>query len=414
MGKISLKKSRNLRKMYDRVLAGASTFSKVEYFKGQNVPFCLSHCKGAFAYDSDGNKYIDYALSQGAVTLGHGNINVSKAIREQLKKGTSFSLPTKLEIDVSRMLIKMIPSAERVRFGKNGNDATTAAVRLARYYTGKKHILFCGYHAWQDWYIGQTSMHGGVPNEVRDLSHRFVYNEIETVNELIRKLKNDIACIIIDPLPAREKTPNIRFLRDLRKISKERNIVLIFDEIVTGFRYLDCSVQSFSGIIPDLSTFAKGIANGMPLSALVGKRKIMDKFPEIFFSLTYAGETLSLAAAKASLKVYQSRNVPKFFEKQGQKLKEGLLHLINNFDLQERMAIYGSNCRLGVNFFKKNVNDYDSTQDMQNWITLACQQGILNSGIHLMSLAHNDSIINDTLQKYERLMPELRKRLLNL
>ena len=278
MKTVTFKKSKKIRIAYDNVLAGASTFSKVEYFKEKNVPFCLTHCKDAFAYDVDGNKYIDYALSQGAITLGHKNPKVTKAIREQLSKGTSFSLPTELEIDVSKMLIKMIPSAEKVRFGKNGNDVTTAAVRLARYYTGKKHILFCGYHAWQDWYIGQTSMNGGVPNEVRKLSHRFVYNEINTVNKLLKNLKNDVACIIIDPLPGQESAPNIKFLKQLRKITIKKNIVLIFDEVVSGFRYIKGSVQSFTGITPDLSTFAKGLANGMPLSALGGGKKLRDSF----------------------------------------------------------------------------------------------------------------------------------------
>ena len=413
MKSVTFNKSKKLRNEYDKVLAGASTFSKVEYFKEENVPFCLTHCKGAYAYDADGNKYIDYALSQGAITLGHRNPKVTKAIREQLNKGTSFSLPTELEIDVSKMLIKMIPSAEKVRFGKNGNDATTAAVRLARYHTGKKHILFCGYHAWQDWYIGQTSMNGGVPDEVSKLSHRFVYNEIDTVNRLLKDLKNDVACIIIDPLPGQESTPNIKFLKELRKITEEKNIVLIFDEVVTGFRYIKGSVQSFTGITPDLSTFAKGLSNGMPLSAIVGKRKLMDKFPKIFFSLTYAGETLSLAAAKAVLTIYKNFDVPNFFETQGKKLKDGLSKLINDFDLQERMNVYGANCRFGVNFNKENIVKYDSTEDMKHWITLTSRHGILNSGMHLLSLAHNDDIISETLKKYKRLMPELRKILLN-
>ena len=159
-----LTKSRKLRYDYYKNIPGGSTFSKVEYFNDYEVPFALSRCNNAKVYDIDNNEYIDYILANGSVTLGHRNSNVNKAIINQLKNGISFSLPNKLEIDVSELLKKHIPSAEMTRFGKNGNDATTAAIRLARHYTGKKNILFCGYHSWQDWYVGKTSKNGGVPD----------------------------------------------------------------------------------------------------------------------------------------------------------------------------------------------------------------------------------------------------------
>ena len=174
---IKLNQSRKFRKYYYKLIPGGSTFSKVEYFNDQNVPFALSKCKDAKVYDIDKNEYIDYILANGSVVLGHNNKLINKAIFNQLKNGISFSLPNKLEIEVSELLKKHIPSAEMVRFGKNGNDATTAAVRLARHFTGKKNVLFCGYHSWQDWYVGKTSKNSGVPGEISKLSHRFIYGD---------------------------------------------------------------------------------------------------------------------------------------------------------------------------------------------------------------------------------------------
>ncbi len=402
-----LTQSRKIRSHYYRNIPGGSTFSKVEYFNDYNVPFALSKCKDTKVYDIDKNEYIDYILANGSVTLGHNNPSVNKAIINQLKNGISFSLPNKLEIDVSELLKKHIPSAEMVRFGKNGNDATTAAIRLARYYTGKKNILFCGYHSWQDWYIGNTSKNGGVPEEVSKLSHRFIYGNNESVDKLIKKFKNKIACVIIDPLPAMEAKPNKEFLKYLQKICKKNNIIYIFDEVVCGFRYLNKSVQSNTGVIPDLSAFSKGIANGMPISALVGKKNIMKKFSEIFYSLTFAGETLSLAAAKEVLKIHNRVDVPTFIDNQGLKLRNGMNDLIYKNKLDKKIKIYGSNSRL-------IVKPHESYQDIkinfpQEWTKMVCKFGILNFGVNMISLKHNDKIINLTLNKYKYIFSNISK-----
>jgi len=404
--------SNKIRDSFEHLLAGASTFSKIEFFNGNDTPYCISHCDGAYVYDIDQNQYIDYMLAQGAVTLGYQNKEVNNAIIHQLNKGISFSLPSKLEAEVSALLVEMIPSAEKVRFGKNGNDVTSAAVRLSRYYTGNDHILFCGYHGWQDWYIGQTSMNGGVPGPVRDLTHRFTYNDPDSVIKLINEYNNQIACIIIDPLPAREAYPPKEFFSFLREITYEKNIVLIFDEIVSGFRCLQGSVQSLIGITPDLSTFAKGIANGMPLSALVGRKEIMNKCNEIFYSLTYAGETLSLATAKAVINIYKEKNVTSFLDTQGEKLRIGILRIIKENNIEERLDIIGSNNRFVFSFTNKDINHYDPTDDLKNWISLTADYGILNAGAHCVSLAHDDKVIDQTLSKYEELMPKVKKYLL--
>ncbi len=399
--------SRKFRNNYYRNIPGGSTFSKVEYFNDYDVPFALSKCKDAKVHDVDKNEYIDYILANGSVTLGHNNKLVNKAIINQLKNGISFSLPTKLEIEVSELLKKHIPSAEMVRFGKNGNDATTAAIRLARYYTGEKNILFCGYHSWQDWYIGKSSKNGGVPKEVSKLSHRFTYGNIESIDNLLKKLKNKIACIIIDPLPGLESKPNIKFLKYLERICKKNNIIYIFDEVVTGFRCLNKSVQSNTGVMPDLSAFSKGIANGMPISALVGKKKIMKKFSEIFYSLTFAGETLSLAAAKEVLTIHEKIDVTGYIDNQGLKLRNGMNDLIYKNKLNEKLKIFGSNSRLVI----KPHENYKNIKINfpQEWTKIVCKFGILNFGVSMISLKHNDKIINQTLNKYKDIFSNINK-----
>ena len=404
---IKLNQSRKFRKYYNKLIPGGSTFSKVEYFNDQNVPFALSKCKDAKVYDIDKNEYIDYILANGSVVLGHNNKLVNKAILNQLKNGISFSLPNKLEIEVSELLKKHIPSAEMVRFGKNGNDATTAAVRLARHFTGKKNVLFCGYHSWQDWYVGKTSKNSGVPGEISKLSHRFIYGDKKSIDKLFKKFANKIACVIIDPLPAIESKPNKNFLKYLEKKCKEKKIVYIFDEVVCGFRYLDKSVQGNTGVKPDLSAFSKGIANGMPISALVGKKNIMKKFSEIFYSLTFAGETLSLSAAREVLKIHNNLDIPSYIDRQGLRLRNGLNDLIFKNRLENKLKIYGSNSRLLIKFHEDYSNN--KINFPQEWTKTVCKFGILNFGVSMISLKHNNEIIDKTINKYKYIFSDINK-----
>lgn len=410
----NLKNNRKFLENYQQTVAGPSTFSKMEFFGQSSTPSCITRGEGAYTWDVDGNRYIDYMIGQGAVTLGHNHLKVQEALTEQLRYGTSFSLPSKWEVLVAEMLIDMIPSAEMVRFGKNGNDVTSAAVRLSRYISGKNHILFCGYHGWQDWYIGQTSMNGGVPEPVRELSHRFNYDDLESLQTLIERYDGDIACIILDPSPAKFEKPATKFLTEVRKLADSKGILLIFDEVVTGFRFNNGGIQGLTGVIPDLSAFSKAIANGLPLSALVGKKDVMNRFNEIFFSLTYAGETLSLAAATAVLKVYKEVKVPEHLFRMGKLLKEGLKDLIRENGLDERISIYGADCKFGLSFLNQEQPNYDSNNDILRWTEECCREGILSSGAHFISLAHTREVIYETLERYSRVFPRIRKTLLGL
>jgi glutamate-1-semialdehyde aminotransferase len=409
MNKLNLTQNNKYLSWNNKVLAAPSTFSKTQLFGTGTTPVCIIKGDGAYTWDVDNNKYIDYIMGLGCVTLGHNHPRVNDAIKEQLKNGISFSLPAPFEAEVGQMLIERIPSAQKVRFGKNGNDVTSAAVRVARFHTGRDHILFCGYHGWQDWYISQTSKNGGIPDCVKKLSHRFTYNDIDSLTELIKKYENNIACIIMEPITARDM-PTGNFLEKVRDIADKHKIVLIFDEVVTGFRFHKAGAQSLLGVSPDLSCFSKAISNGLPLSVLVGKDEIMSKFKDIFFSVTNAGETLSLAAAKAVIQFHDEVDVVWRLFEGGRKLKKGLQEMILKYDLSDRVEILGSDCRFGINFFDKNNPVYDSSNDLLFFVQLAVSQGILTGGWHMISYAHTDSIINETLQKYDIVFSGLKQR----
>ena len=404
-----LHKNRDFLDRSKKVLASPSTFSKLELFGNGETPFCLAKGQGAHVWDVDNNKYIDYVMGLGCVTLGYNHPKVNQAISEQLSNGVAFSLPTSLEIEVAEMLIERIPSAEMVRFGKNGNDVTSAAVRIARYVTKKDHILFCGYHGWQDWYISQSSKNGGIPDCVKELSHRFTYNDIDSLTKLIQQYKDNVACIILEPIS--KEWPVNNFLEKIRDLATKNNIVLIFDEVVTGFRFHKAGVQALMNVTPDLSCFSKAIANGMPLSVLVGKAEIMSQFNEIFFSLTNAGETLSLAAAKAVIQFYDEADVPARLSDSGGKLKKGLWALIDKYDLKDRMKMTGFDCRFWVAFTDPGNPRYDPTEDLLYWTKLTTANGILSSGGHIISYAHTNAVIQETLLKYDQILLHMKTKL---
>ena len=231
------------------------------------------------------------------VVLGYCDPDVDEAIRKQLCEGITFSLAHRLEIELAERLVELIPCAEAVRFGKNGSDATSAAVRLARAYTGRDRIAVCGYHGWHDWYIGATVRSKGVPRAVSDLTSAFPYNDIEALHELLNEQRGEFAAVVLEPVGRLEPEPG--YLEEVREITNKHGTLLIFDEIITGFRIALGGAQAYYGVTPDLSAFGKGMGNGMPISAVVGREEIMKEMEEIFFSGTFGGETLSLAAAIA-------------------------------------------------------------------------------------------------------------------
>jgi len=307
---------------------GSQTFSKsrTQYPVGVS-PFFASKGSGSYLWDVDGNKYVDLVASLAAVTLGYGDPEINKAVKRQLKKGVSLSLSSKLETVVAEKIIDLVPSAEMVRFAKNGSDATSAAVRIARYFTGRDHIISIGYHGWHDWYIGSTTRSMGVPSAVQALTLSARYNDLSHVENLFEEAKGDVAAVILEPMNSVD--PALGYLESLRNFCSSNNILLIFDEVITGFRFARGGAQELFGVTPDLSCFGKGIANGFPISVIAGRREIMEGFKEVFFSGTFGGELLSLTAANVVLdKVRDNRVIPELY-RVGQAIQQGLLSEIS-------------------------------------------------------------------------------------
>jgi glutamate-1-semialdehyde 2,1-aminomutase len=385
--------------LYERALKtiplASQTFSKsaMNFPRGAS-PLFLEKGKGAYVWDYDGNKYIDYVSGLMPVILGYCDPDVDNAIRNQLDNGIVFSLPSDLEVKLSEKLTELIPCAEMVRFGKNGSDVTSAAIRLARAYTGRDRVAVCGYHGWHDWYIGTTVRNLGVPRSVQDLSSKFTFNDIDSLEILLKDDSTNFAAVIMEPTGVCE--PEDNFLENVRKLCDQYGVVLVFDEIVTGFRIDMGGAQRKYGVTPDLSTFGKSMANGMPISAIVGKREIMKLMDDIFFSGTFGGETLSLAAALATITKLENINAPEIFEQMGSNIHNAVQSIITDFRLDDVVSV------TGVDWWPRiAVGAHGSTSQIE--VNTLLRQELIEHGIFMgggfnLSIAHNDdNIISETL-----------------
>jgi glutamate-1-semialdehyde 2,1-aminomutase len=314
-----------------------------------------------------------------------------------LEEGVLFSLPHPIEIEVAEAIIRMVPCAESVRFGKNGSDATAGAVRLARAFTGRDHVAVCGYHGWQDWYIGSTTRNKGVPRAVSELTHPFVYNDAASLEKIFKVFSGKVAAVIMEPMNATE--PVAGFLQDVKAMVSRHGAVLVFDEIVTGFRYAKGGAQEYFGVMPDLACFGKGLANGYPLSAVVGRKDIMALMSEVFFSFTFGGDALSLAAAKATLEKIERLPVIETLSGQGSKVIEGTRALIEKKGVSDVFSISGhpSWSFLAV----RGARSYDRPQILTLFLQETFARGILTLGTHNMSFAHSGEDVRRLLAVYE-------------
>ena len=382
----------------------SQTFSKslTQYPRGVS-PFFIEKGKGAKVWDVDGNKYIDFVNSLAAVTLGYCDKNVDEAVQKQMQNGVTFSLPHCLEMEVAEKLIDIIPCAEKVRFAKNGTDATSASIRIARAHTGKEHIAVCGYHGWQDWYIGSTTRDLGVPKAVKELTHKFEYNNIESLEKIFQE--RELACVIMEPMNA--EYPQDNFLEKIKTLAHKNDALLIFDETITGFRYSLGGAQALFDVIPDLATFGKGMANGFPLSAVVGSNEIMQKVEDIFFSGTFGGETLSLAAANAVIDKYKKDNVPKYLNDLGNYLLKKLNQLIINEGLDD---IFRTSGHPAWSFLQIKAQDkYTALEIKTLFLQEMFKSGILILSSHNLNFSHSEEDIDKLISVYSGVLPLIKQ-----
>lgn len=364
-------------------------------------PLYLQHGKGSHVYDVDGNEYIDYSMGLGPITLGYSYPKIIEAIQRQLAQGTIFSLSHPLEVECAELLVETIPCAEKVKFFKTGSSAVSAAVRIARAYTGREKVIKGRYHGWHDWTIAQTKRSAGIPKGLRDTIFYAPYNGLDFFERLFIHNKDEIAAIVIEPILLEE--PKKDFLKELLLLAHEKGALLIFDEVVTGFRFALGGAQEYFGVIPDLAVFGKGMANGMPLAAVVGKSTIMSKIsPDIYISSTFAGETLSLAACIATIKEMQEKHVIEYIWEVGRSLKREIDQLIQSIGLKPYIECSGLPPRMNFAYVDDEGSEWIEMKTL--FLQETVKRGIFLGWNIFPSFSHTCNDVKYTLEVFREAM----------
>lgn len=370
---------------------------------GTTLPRFLEQARGPHVWDTSGRRFIDYTIGWGCALLGHGNDIVESAVRRSMRAGPTLPLPHRIEMEVTDALCRQaeIPCAEAVAFGKNGSDVCTLAIRLARVCTGRKTVLVYGYHGWQDWYAEPLGfMSTGVPERTPPLVVRVETGRMDTLLAQIKEHRADLAAVMMEPAGAsggpRMVAEDIDRpqLEAIAHATREAGALLIFDEVITGFRYRHGSVQKATGVVPDLACFGKALANGFPLSALVGRVAVMKELSRAFYGPTFKGEVYALAAAMAALRVYRTEPVVEHVWEFGQLLQQGLRYACQETGVNAVVAGPPFRCVL-------HFEELD-TQKRRLLRTLYLQEllrrGVITySGVMLPSYAHRDMELEHTL-----------------
>ena len=402
-------RSQRLIERAERVIPiGSQTFSKSRLqFPPAATPLFLTHGDRGRVYDVDGNEYVDLVNALFPLILGYRDPDVDLAIRRQLTRGISFSLPTTLETELAERLVKHVPCAEMVRFGKNGTDATSAAVRLARAATKRDRLMLLGYHGWQDWYIGATTRNLGVPAAVSALSHLAPYGDLEAIESLFKKHVGEFAAVMLEPMNTAE--PPAGYLKGLKELARRHGALLIFDEIITGFRWSIGGAQAHYGVTPDLACFGKAMGNGMPISAVVGPANIMRLMEDIFYSGTFGGETLSLAAAIATIDKIEKEKVTERLWSTGADLKAQALARIAKAGLSEAVGLVGAAPWAILTFKDQGKASKEAIKTL--FLREMIAAGVLINASHNVCFAHSPADIARVLAAYDHALAVLREAL---
>ncbi|MEU5918844.1 glutamate-1-semialdehyde 2,1-aminomutase [Streptomyces sp. NPDC047141] len=319
-------------RLHALVPGGAHTYAKGDDQYPEHLAPVISHGRGAHVWDVDGNEYIEYGSGLRSVSLGHAHPRVVEAVRREIDRGGNFVRPSVLEVAAAERFLATVPTADMVKFTKNGSDATTAAVRLARAVTGRSRVAVCGDHPFfsvDDWFIGTTPMSAGIPDSTTELTVSFPYGDLAATAELLDRYPGEVACLILEP--AGHTEPPAGYLAGLRELADRHGCVLVFDEMISGFRWSEAGAQGLYGVVPDLSTFGKALGNGFAVSALAGRRELMERGglrhsgDRVFLlSTTHGAETHALAAAMAVQTTYVEEGVTARLHALGERLAAGV------------------------------------------------------------------------------------------
>ncbi|CUU05960.1 glutamate-1-semialdehyde 2,1-aminomutase [Candidatus Kryptobacter tengchongensis] len=407
--------------------------SPVRAFKSVNsTPLFISKASGSKIWDVDGNKFIDYVMSWGPLILGHSHPEVISAVKGILKNGTSYGAPTEIEVKMAELINKMMPTVELVRMVNSGTEATMSAIRLARAYTGRKKIIkFEGcYHGHADSFLvkagsGATTLgipsSPGVPDEIASLTLNARYNDVKSVEKLIEENKNEIACIIVEPVAGNMGVvpPKDGFLEKLRQICDRENILLVFDEVITGFRLAPGGAQEYFGVKADLTTLGKIIGGGFPVGAYGGRKEIMELVAPsgpVYQAGTLSGNPIAMTAGYTTLKIlYENRKTfYKRLESKARTLAESFKEIANKNGVKVQINQIGS--MLTVFFNDGEVYDYDSalrsdTRKFARFFNLMLENGIYlppsQFEAMFLSSAHTDEDIEKTIDAFEKVILKL-------
>jgi glutamate-1-semialdehyde 2,1-aminomutase len=347
---VKFDESRKLQEKAHRFIpGGAHTYAKGDDQYPEDAPGFIARGAGAHVWDVDGNEFIEYGAGLRAVTLGHGYAPVVEAAYRAMREGTNFARPARIEVELAERFLSIVPTAEMVKFAKNGSDVTTAAVKLARAFTGRDLVAICGdqpFFSCDDWFIGTTAMDAGIPEAVTALTVKFRYNDVQSLSKLFADYPGRIACIMLEAATEVEPAPG--FLQAAIDVCHANGALFILDEMKTGFRWHLGGAQARYGIRPDLSAFGKGIANGFSLSALSGRREIMElggfrtRSPQVFLlSTTHGAETHALAAGMATIATYQQLDVVEHLRRTGEALREGISGAARALGLERHFHVIG-------------------------------------------------------------------------
>ena len=410
------KSDRIQKRFHDVIPGGSHTYAKGDDQYPEFILPYIAKGEGCHVWDLNGNEFIEFGMGLRSVTLGHAYKPVVDAAYRQMLLGNTFNRPAAIELECAEQLLGMIQGAEMVKFGKNGSDATSASVRLSRAYTGRDMVAICANHPFfsvDDWFIGSTPMSAGIPKAIQELTVKYQYNDIGSIKSLFQQYHEKIACVILEP--EKEQEPKNDFLQEVKKICHENGAVFILDEMITGFRWHNGGAQSFYGVIPDLSTFGKAMANGFSVSALLGKKEIMklgglghDKERVFVMSYTYGAENHGLSAALETMKIYEREPVVETLWRQGERLAKGIRMSIDENKLADFIPIMGRPCCL---VYGTRDNDKNPSQPFRTLLLQeTMKRGILAPSL-VVSYSHADADIDRTIEVFHEAFHIYRKAL---
>ncbi|MEX1275853.1 MAG: aminotransferase class III-fold pyridoxal phosphate-dependent enzyme, partial [Bacteroidota bacterium] len=360
----------------------------------ETMPKFIVRGKGCHIWDMEGKEYIDYRLALGPITLGYCYEEVDQAVREQMKNGVLFSMASPIELELAQLLHETVPNADMVRFMKTGEDANLSNIRIARATTKKDMILMSGYHGYPDWFATEDSPNNGVPEFMKDYVKIIPWGNLEEAERLIRQYHEQLACVISIPYDMGEDIHGT-FIKHLRRLTRQYGILLVIDEVWTGFRLALGGAQELFGVDADLASYAKAMANGYPISAYLGKREYMQSLDRFKMTTTYAGETLSIAAAIATLKIMKREKVHDHINAMGRRLMAG-------FDaIAKELGVEGYAAGLPPSaYLKFNTSDpaYNARIEYL-WFRELFREGVFIMLRWFISYSHTEKDIDDSIEK---------------